>query len=518
MHQALINEDTRRRKKMLASKSIRERERNLERGKECLNRKLRFYKKLGDRVSCLLLHRLLVSYVSCLGSAPLPTIYYSNEILSYLEAKLSDYYDKVFVKKHLVKILFFVSTVYFFRVISRKGKDEFVTIPYKYLAAVIGQRHYPKVLEIVLNTGVLETDGWFNYHGPKGKGCEQRKKTEKWQPGKAYGYKLNKRFWNAKFKAMPTHLKVEKGLKIFRNDDQKHLINSINRADLPSDMAKEVVAYSDKSERAKEIQFLLIDRFENKQIFQSVSSKTNRVFNNISSFQRDVRCLIRIDKQPTTEIDISGSQPLLLTTFYKFNCPEKERFKELVEGGKFYETLQVQAGLTNYEKKEFKDETYRVLFGPMIYKYEVKIKEWFQENYPVLWMEIEKLKVKHHSEVPVLLQKMEAQVVIEGVVREFRIQNKPIITVHDSFLVKRNDVKLLKQVIIEQFQKMFNLTPRLKEEPKFKEADYYWDQEEWDGDMGKDYKNHPNYVSPEKRRELLKKWLSGEWCDKELIC
>ena len=411
----------------------------------------------------------------CLKTAP--TIYYSHEIINHLQEKLSEYPDKRFLKRHFVKVLFFISSVYYFNIIDfKKNKDkEFVEIPYRFFRSVIGQRHYPKVLDIVLSTGVIKTDGHFIYNGPKGKGCELRKKTEEWTPGKAYGYRLNKKFKKVGFKALKTNLKIGKGLLKFKTEDQEYLIKCLNRASLPVDMAQEVVEYSDKSEKAKDIQFKLIEQFENKEFFQSISEKTSRVYNTLSSLQREVRYLVRLDNEPSIEIDISGSQPLLLNEFYTKETEESYRFKELTESGEFYKKLAKETGLDYMETRKLKDELYRVLFGPCKWNYEQKILSWFLFKFPELWHEIIKHKQKHHSEVPIILQQKESDVVICGVVRQFRELNIPILTVHDSFIVRRRDKELLEKTIKEQFYKLYKLIPKTKEVAESIRADYYWD-------------------------------------------
>ena len=389
------------------------------------------------------------------------TIYYNPEIVEYLDVKLCNYYDKKFLRKHLVKIIFFISCLHFFRVIKKKNWDDYIQISYKFMRKVIGQRHLPKVLEIVLKSGVIECDNYYKYNGPLWGEPERE-----YEPGKCYGYRLNKRFWGCKFKSMPTHLKIGRGIQCFSTENQKYLIDCLNRASLPKDIAYEMVTKSNKKERAKESQCLFIDQFNEKNFYQTISKKTGRVFNSLSGFMRDVRQLILFDGKSTVEIDIAASQPLLLNTLYK-TYDEKERiescrFKDLTENGDFYEVVRKGGGLENIEKKQLKEELYRILFGPMRYNIEWKIRDWFVWEFPCLWARIQKLKEKHHSEVPIYLQKKESEIVIGAILTQFRLLNKPMLTVHDSFIVLEEDVEFTQKTIIEEFKKMYNLAPKLK--------------------------------------------------------
>jgi hypothetical protein len=168
----------------------------------------------------------------------------------------------------------------------------------------------------------------------------------------------------------------------------------------------------------------------------SFDEKTGRVFNNITNFPSILRPYILLDGQPIVEIDVANCQPLLLLTLYD-DEPERQAYQDAVQGGKFYEMLNQK--LEKPYPKELRDDLKKAVFTGIffgkVYPNPPKIALAFEKLFPVLSQKIVAVKRLDHTQLAILLQRTEADLIIGNVVgliaRHSRI---PVLTVHDSVI------------------------------------------------------------------------------------
>lgn len=179
--------------------------------------------------------------------------------------------------------------------------------------------------------------------------------------------------------------------------------------------------------------------------FFSVSS-TGRIYSSIANLPTVILPFLELHNEKVVEIDAVNSQPLLLAGM--INHPQ---FKADVENGCFYEKMAESMGIN---RQEFKLKSYRWIFFN-----ENKIGSVWQERldavYPGLTQQINKLK----AERPLWfsLQQMEANIWIKVAQKQL----VPVITRHDSILIKESMVNTIKKQIIKEYKKR-NLKVSLK--------------------------------------------------------
>lgn len=194
-------------------------------------------------------------------------------------------------------------------------------------------------------------------------------------------------------------------------------------------------------------------------------SETGRVFTNITSLPKVLRRHVLLCGEATAEIDIKNSQPFLAATLYPNSCAEKARYLELVKSGEFYEAINQQLSVPydlpkkrdNLKCRIFKE----VFFGQALNRYEALTV--FSNLFPELSAIIKsKKKNGNTSALPLHLQSIEARAMIGNVHTRAVGAGVPIITIHDSALVRVRDVDRVADWIKEAFAAVVGTAPDLR--------------------------------------------------------
>lgn len=261
-----------------------------------------------------------------------------------------------------------------------------------------------------------------------------------------------------------------------------------------------------------------IDQLYHKDFFFTVDPKTGRAYNNITSLPRDFRQFLSYEGEPLIHLDIANSQPLLFCPLLieywmsyvasyavaleeMYNYGPDEIFE--INGHEFYERnltaeknpptvalpnniiqyiKHTQAGVfydefMNYLKQQgikdvpsrnvFKEQFFkRVFFSTTERTKEYKYEKWLFTWMPAVSMAIDWHKRFDYKQLSINLQKTESQIMLEGVCQDL-IDNTSsdvfFLTIHDSILCLNEDSELAKNLILEVFNKKYNLTPTIKQ-------------------------------------------------------
>ena len=267
-----------------------------------------------------------------------------------------------------------------------------------------------------------------------------------------------------------------------------------------------------------------IQNFETGNLHFVVDPKTGRVYNNLTNMPRDLRKFLYRGTEPLIQIDVSNSQPFLfcpllqpywedyqekmrpyfdsrenynsfamlagiepdvlieenghyhrLSYLLHFEIPQDELpddFKlyiDLTQKGTFYEefmTYLEAEGFTLPSRDKFKTEFFAQVFYSTysrkrnrVHEYE----EWFH-----FWMHnvsnaISWYKRVNHADLPILMQKIEATIIMETCNDLMKIIPQPyFLTIHDAIVCEKKDSVQVQKVLLSKFKQLHNLVPTTK--------------------------------------------------------
>lgn len=172
--------------------------------------------------------------------------------------------------------------------------------------------------------------------------------------------------------------------------------------------------------------------------FFSVSS-TGRIYSSIANLPTVMLPFLKLNGESVVELDAVNSQPLLLASM--INHPQ---FKDDVEAGLFYEKMAESMGIS---RQEFKMKSYRWIFFSNNQIGSVWKKN-LESVYPGLADMINSIK----AEQPLwfALQSAEANIWIKVAQQQLF----PVLTRHDSMVIKAENLETVKKQIIKEYKKI----------------------------------------------------------------
>lgn len=183
----------------------------------------------------------------------------------------------------------------------------------------------------------------------------------------------------------------------------------------------------------------------------------SRVYSTITSYPSKLKQFLRYKGEPLVNIDIANSQPLLLCLLPGF---DDVQYKSDVQNGILYERLMVTAGLSDtieeakicFERDLVKTEFFQyVLYKKkgMPFDLEQRVVKAFAYIYPEAFEFIKGLSEKEH--LAVQMQKTEADVMIDKVLKDLLIDFVPCVTIHDSVLSVQSNAECISGYILKHF-------------------------------------------------------------------
>lgn len=177
-------------------------------------------------------------------------------------------------------------------------------------------------------------------------------------------------------------------------------------------------------------------------------SDQGRFYSSISNLPYTATPFLMIDGMKTRDIDISNSQPLLLTVLLKGHI----EYKKDVEEGIFYEKVGASIGKT---RKEFKIMAFKNIFFSKNPLKTGMTREAMASIYPGLIEDIN--KIKEDTILSHKLQELESDIFVK---RIGKIKIKKLLR-HDQVIVVESNYELIKKFLILEYKKI-NIDLKIK--------------------------------------------------------
>ena len=247
---------------------------------------------------------------------------------------------------------------------------------------------------------------------------------------------------------------------------------------------------------------------DNQKLF-FVDKTAGRLHTFITQLKSDLRKFIKFNGKTLCAVDICNSQPYLLQTLlckntylrngmqdrivqadpYKepnssiiimlgvlidkiANEPDVLQFKEIVSSGRFYEefgkVLKENGELEDVPDNEIKAAAKEITFSTLFSKNSsiryVKSIQLFKQQFPNVYEVIKYIKDGHHPTLAVILQNLEADLVLHKTCKFISECNPevPLFTLHDSIITTEENVELVKQKMIDVLTQFVDAEPTLK--------------------------------------------------------
>lgn len=243
-----------------------------------------------------------------------------------------------------------------------------------------------------------------------------------------------------------------------------------------------------------------------------IDSNVHRLHSAITNLQKDYRNFLRYDGQQLTAIDISNSQPFLLTilfnpTFWDKNSdsyinighlpqniqdrfPDKllDKIKNYVasiqedkkseyiakaSNGEVYEHMMSKAneqypGCCN-ERKDAKTMMLIAFFSSNKYLNQkgAHLKKVFSETFPEIYGLIKMSKVNDKTDFACLMQSVESEIILHRCCRRIWEEGEhkvPVFTIHDSIATTSENVEFVRRIMNEELTEAAGVHPDFKTE------------------------------------------------------
>lgn len=219
-------------------------------------------------------------------------------------------------------------------------------------------------------------------------------------------------------------------------------------------------------------QYEFIEKIKRKNIFVYQDTFSGRLHSNITQIRSEYREFLYIDGEETIEIDIKNAQSVFLATIIKRKLGKntdanQDQFIDEAYKGKLYDHI------TDYIIKKHNDtrkyETIREevklniqkLYFSDDYKHISKFHKLFKDMFPSVLTFINTWKSVSNTggrEFAALLQSAEKIMVLNTILPKAYELGLKVLTIHDSFIIKKSDINKLLEIILEE-----NLPIKIKE-------------------------------------------------------
>ena len=361
---------------------------------------------------------------------------------------------------------YFVSTI--LRKMSRGQVDEDgnVRLAAKYLRSIMNFRNYSRVIDAMLDSGVVDRVSYL-------------------VGVKSFGYRLSERFVNDKHvRVAATDGRLIKRLEAFYAEQEKDrrsrmrpvheaLERHQQRLSIDRDHAAEILARLPPKSNPWDTQNILIQDIVNKDFRLSIGTY-GRVSNNITSLKRELRQALRLGKDPLSNVDIRCCQPALLGKLAQ-EATEQQRatsgacnydvqcggdigsFGNLVQMGEFYEFMVVKLSNRScpvFTRNEVKERFMKDILAKRG-NYPSLVEDLFCELFPTVYRFIRHVNKdgSEHANLIRRLQRAESDLVIHTVAADLAVRRPGMffLTLHDSIFATEQDIPF----VVEAFETAF---------------------------------------------------------------
>jgi len=343
-----------------------------------------------------------------------------------LPALLAEYGEGKWLGKDLWRLYYILTVIYRKRWEEEWSKERFVPLNAKVLQDVLHCHKSRPSLDVLVKTGVIEMDSRFDYQV----GVKSRR------------FRFTERYSNVRFcevtgldlSRVSRRLLYGEALLSKLEPEHRYIYCWLKRTTLADEVLGVLSKTTFDSVTQQDFYERSVEMIQKKQFSFSVGRISGRVFNNVTNLPRGLRPFLRIDGRPLAEIDISASQPLLLSQLYAPDEWERLEYLEMVLSGQFYERLNAKLVKPYKTRDDIKEGVFREVFFGRIRPHPRPLSLVFSEMFPVLSQKVVEAKTPHYKALSHRLQRAESEIVIQGAVGRLMQSNIPVLTVHDSIL------------------------------------------------------------------------------------
>lgn len=345
-----------------------------------------------------------------------------------------------------------------------------VVIPmhWRTLVSIISYRSAHKIVDVMMKEGLIHTNGSYR------EGYRSRR------------YSIKPELADLKWRLADLDLDVkcpylrkniikrQKAAKeALKNapDGYKVAIKYAKKVDINKKKAMEVIEDMDATEEKKEAYRISVNLLADKKYHSHVSTLTDRLYTNLSSFPRSLRDTLTIGRRRMMSVDIPNCQPLLLGLILKdegkVDAEEVNNYLNICLDAQFYEHMAEVAGdsldLSNEDTRaNFKRRIFAGVLFDRNRKKLSKYEEAFQKAFPTIFNRVRELKRYKHNTVAILLQKEESRIIYEVVERSQGHEDSPVTAIHDCIVGDYKNIELIKYNMEDVFLEYYGLYPKLK--------------------------------------------------------
>lgn len=385
-------------------------------------------------------------------------VYNNNLLNNKLDSIIRDFNLNFRYKSDLLYIIYHLRTYPFKN--REFSTEDFIPIKLEYLRNLITYNKTKYFLDLLVKEGILICDN--NYEvGVKSKGY---KISEKYKKQKFYLEEMENKVLSSKIEKA---LKFIKNEVIQRNDSYSYITICMENLNVDRKKADKILNSKKILKESKDHMKTMLDRFDEK--FATVDSTGNRLHNNLTNISTILRKTLNYNGNTLVQCDLKNSQPLLFRVYlnkYPYIPKEElDKYLDVVCNIGFYEFFAKKMGLKLTEKNrtEFKKK----IFGGVLFDKNrrnlSKYEKVFKEEFPIIFYCMRDMKKENHANIPINLQKLESHFIFNCVdVLRKKYKNIELLTIHDSICTIEGKEQLVYDVMIEEFQKMFNILPKIK--------------------------------------------------------
>lgn len=365
--------------------------------------------------------------------------------------------------KHGDKYYFIITYIFYGRIFDkRKNSNSYIQLYSTFIKAILTGRYKEHIQEL-MNRGVIETDNHYI----------RQKKSKSYRLTAMYQNQKIKqvRIMDGKIISKYWKYKIEQKKKKYTEIQFSHLYECLEQIEIDHDQALEYLNHHAGNFEQYNSWYSAIGRVVNKDWFFIVDKTAGRVHHNISSLPKIFRPFLSCCGNCLFEVDISNSQPLLFNILISnyflrntsiYNCginipyvpqnSDLRKYKEVTEAGKFYEYMMKELGIIE-NRDRFKIRMFSKIFYGKNYNSEEM--EGFKKLFPTVYKILCYYKKINYKDLSIELQRVEAEIMINSVLQ--RLAEKSIfgLTIHDSILTTDDNIELVKEIIMDEFNKYY---------------------------------------------------------------
>lgn len=342
----------------------------------------------------------------------------------------------------------------FISILLSKARDEASWIP---LSAHIFRKQIPNrkpesIREVLIDQKVIECDKTFC----PGSKCYNYRLTEKYRGQQIIPIAItNKHILRNEAKQIKS---------VLDNPAHKRIVYWLEQVKIEYNDAVNLLEKT--KTKNKSLKYLTLERIKAKDWFFGVDER-GRVYHNVACIWSAFRQFLSINNNKLVNIDIANSQPLLFSIKIKeylyhysiYNSVVTDikddglhSYFNLVQQGNLYDYLMKEFNISEKKRRSFKKK----FFAEVFYSkndYESTLTKGFEKLFPAVFNVIRHYKQDDHRALPLSMQKIEAEIMINDVCTKLADTDIPFLTIHDSILTTQAHVEDVKVFIQQAFAK-----------------------------------------------------------------